>query len=70
MTLPDESRDQFGKSKLVGASLTEWRLITPRGGVLSDPPHLIELICMHQTLYQFTIGVLLDLRFDLDLNDE
>ena len=49
MTLPDESRagSNWEKSRnleLVGASPTEWQLITPRGGGRANlPPHLIGL---------------------------
>ena len=32
--------------ELVGASPTEWQLITPRGGLARPPPHLIGLISL------------------------
>ena len=56
MTLPDESRDvcNWEKSRnleLVGASTTEWQLITPRGGPRGPPPHSIVLMLTFVSIF-------------------
>ena len=43
---------------LVGASTTEWQLITPRGGPCGPPPYGIGLTCIrryvHETTYAYS----------------